>query len=338
VPAWIRPLAIALGITCVVAVPPALATFSGENGRIIFNRFIPADDPADEDLEIWSVNPDGSDEKQLSDSDNGIAFFSDWSPDGTTIAFDSDRDGEAQIYVMDADGSNEHRLTDLSGFAGDPAYSPDGKWLAIDADWGDYPAKQGIWLIPSDGAGDIGEDDAIRVTRTPPTSMFDSEPQFSPDGEWIVFVRYRSCKDHKHRQLGEQATCLQAIFRVRTDGSGLDRLTGWGTGTSAPDWSPDGKWIAYDTGDAASVGDVGNIVLMRADGSGSRILAKGTPFDGQDFVLWNNPSFSPDGEQIVFTRFAPDSVNLWVMNTDGSGRHKVTTGEDNKADWGPAAP
>jgi len=47
-----------------------------------------------------------------------------WSPDGSCLAFNSDRDGKSEIYVMDADGSNQTRLTNNPAWDGDPAWSP----------------------------------------------------------------------------------------------------------------------------------------------------------------------------------------------------------------------
>lgn len=64
----------------------------------------------DEDFEIVTIRPDGSDRRQLTDNDSDDGWPC-WSPDGRFIAFDSDRDGNSEIYVMDADGGNQRRLT-----------------------------------------------------------------------------------------------------------------------------------------------------------------------------------------------------------------------------------
>jgi dipeptidyl aminopeptidase/acylaminoacyl peptidase len=148
-------LAIAALVASVVALPSS-ATFGGTNGRITFARFVPNPDPSKfGGLEIFSAKPDGSEVTRLTfsgfDADGNAftSFFSDWSPDGSKIAFDSDRTStpssfEVQIFTMNWDGTAQKQLTNGPGFHGDPGWSPNGERLAIDADWGDYPTLQGI--------------------------------------------------------------------------------------------------------------------------------------------------------------------------------------------------
>src|SRR5690606_30395331 len=83
--------------------------------------------------EIFIINPDGSNVTQLT---NSLASdrYPVWSPDGTRIAFMSDRDGNDEIYVMNADGSNVIRLTNNNAYDGMPAWSPDGSQIAFVSD------------------------------------------------------------------------------------------------------------------------------------------------------------------------------------------------------------
>src|SRR6187551_1086099 len=57
-----------------------------------------------------------------------------WSPDGSKIAFVSERDGNADVYVMDADGSHRTRLTNHPASEGYPNFSPDGSRVVFDTD------------------------------------------------------------------------------------------------------------------------------------------------------------------------------------------------------------
>ena len=88
------------------------ATFSGSNGRISFARYLPETNS----LEIFSASSTGSNVTQLTTSgQDHSSIYSDWSPDGNTIAFDSDRPGDGtglvQIWTMNWDGTAQTQLT-----------------------------------------------------------------------------------------------------------------------------------------------------------------------------------------------------------------------------------
>ena len=306
-----------------LAVGSSTATFGGEDGRITFNRVVGGDH-----LEIFSANPDGSDVQKLTKSNPGSAVISDWSPDGETIAFDSDRvdiEGRkrsVQIYLMAADGSGETQLTRGAGFHGTPGWSPDGASLAIDADWGDRPLE-GIWIIPASDPDGVTIEDAVRVTTTPKNADFDTEPQYSPDGSALVFTRFKGQRE-------------SAIYYVNVDGSGLDRLTEWELNASDPDWSPDGQRIAYDSGDAGRVGSIADIYVSRPDGTKQKRLTDSPPITENRFKAANNPVWSPSGTRIMFTQFLNERNELVAINPDGSKRKTIVAGKGfpNKVDWG----
>ena len=311
-----------------VSATPASATFSGIDGRVSFTQV--KSDQGD----IRTAHPDGGDVDLLTDSGKDrAAVVSDWSPDGTKLAFDSNRvdsDGRkrvVQIYVMNADGSGQTQLTRSPGFHGTPGWSPDGASIAIDSDWG-VDSMNGIWVIPAFDPDGVTALEARRVTTVPANAEFDSEPQFSPDGQMIVFTRFRS-------------TTESAIHVMNADGSNVRRVTPWALNASDPDFSPDGERITFDSGDGGEPGSVGDIYVANVDGSAREKLTDSKPLrENGPFKLANNPVFSPSGTRIMYTQFFDDRNELRVFDVDGSNRETVhsSRGFPNKADWGVNPP
>jgi Tol biopolymer transport system component len=325
---------------------PAWATFPGANGKISFNRFLETEDEQFV-TDLFSVDADGSHLLQLTNFGfDTHSEFSDHSPDGRTLAFQrfdfvsEESNPPTQVWLTDADGTNARQLTDFAdtdGYEGafDPAFSPDGRTLAIDSVDDGAP---GIFLIPARAPKGklITEADAQRVTSAPADTAFDSEPQFSPNGKWIVFTRFSvECADDTPED------CLTRIYKVRTNGTGLRLLVGPEINGSAPDWHPTGLAIAFDSHDSTFAPNVGHIMVMLADGSHKRVIVRG---DGDS--QYGNPSFSPNGTRVAYTHWPlgpdgqPDDAlgsSIWTAWVTGAKPRQITQGaSDNKADWGPA--
>jgi len=102
------------------------------------------------------------------------------------------------------------------------------------------------------------------------------------------------------------------LWKINADGSGLTRFaetTGYMCGS--PDWSPDGKLVAYDTWKVGERLTDSQVAVIRADGTGLRLIGPGAM-----------PSWSPDGKQLVFHTYESPQT-ICVMNADGSGREVV---------------
>jgi hypothetical protein len=140
-----------------------------------------------------------------------------WSPDGSKIAFTSDRDGNREIYVINADGSNPVRLTNDAAADYHPTWSPDGVRIAFVSE---RTRTTDIFIMNADGSN------PVPLTATADN---DVDPAWSPDGRSIAFASDRSGKFE--------------IYLVDVGGGAPTRLTT--TGGRYPAWSRDGTALAY---------------------------------------------------------------------------------------------
>ena len=207
----------ATGWAIAVAGPSGSSAFPGENGKIVFDRTV------DGNLDIYSMDPDGTDVRRLTTDPEGD-FGPSWSADGKEIVFVSTRDGNGEIYVMDADGSDQRRLTNDPASDRGPSFSPDGEHIAF-ASNREPDTFDDIFVMDDDG-GDV------RNVTNLPVPLFALEPSWSPDGEHIAFT-------HSGNPLNFE------IFVVRPDGSGQTNLTNDNGLDGFASWSPDGEQIAF---------------------------------------------------------------------------------------------
>jgi Tol biopolymer transport system component len=298
-----------------VLAPLAQAAFPGKNGKIAFTR----DLHNDCNPEIYTMNPDGTGQTNVTNAPDSYDVEPTWSADGKTLAFANNRDAfctfQFRLYTMGGDGSAQ---TSLGTTGLQPAWSPDGTRLAF------APGSDGISAVNSDGSG---------LTRlTTPISQnredghiaysYDASPAWSPDGRRIAFSRTYCYYDSVY----EGSFCDRADLYVMNP-DGTDQIDISNTPASDewwPDWSPDAKRIVYVLARGCC-----SLSTMNADGSDVRALT----YEGerQD----TNPAWSPDGRQIVFSRFR----DIYVINVDGTGLAQLTTGAapvgDNEPSWQP---
>lgn len=193
-------------------------SFSPDGKHLVFSsNFHPPDSW------MYSIDLDGKNLKRLV-GDEFRNWFGDWSPDGTKIAFASDRMGDFNIFTINTDGTDLTRITSYK--SGAPDWSPDGKQIAFQTE------KDGnfeIYVMNADGTS------AKRLTNNPANDM---SPVWSPDGKQIAF--YSEVDGN-----GE-------IFLMNADGSNQINLTLSQVSESMRSWSPDGKNITFESNQSGS--------------------------------------------------------------------------------------
>jgi TolB protein len=161
---------------------------------------------------------------------NAPSYWHGWSPDGKTLAFVGERNGEFDIYTIPTSGGEETRLTTAKGLDDGPEYTPDGKYIYFNSE---RTGHMQIWRMRADGS------EQEQVTFGAENDWF---PHFSPDGQQMVFLTYdASVSGHPENK--------DVMLRMMSMKDGkitvLAKLFG-GQGTmNVPSWSPDGKQLAF---------------------------------------------------------------------------------------------
>ncbi|HSQ03047.1 MAG TPA: Tol-Pal system beta propeller repeat protein TolB [Burkholderiales bacterium] len=226
-----------------------------------------------------------------------------WSPDGTRIAYVSFEHNKPTVYVQSLTTGQRRAVANFPGSNSAPAWAPDGRHLAVvlTKDRGSQ-----LYLVSADGGGS-----ATRVTTS---SAIDTEPNFSPDGQWLLFTSDRGGSPQ--------------IYRVSVGGGPAQRLTFEGSYNVSPRYAPDGKSFAFvqRTG-----GGRFNVAVQDFASKQVQVLTDGR--------IDESPSFAPNSRMILYAREIGGRGILAAVSSDGRVKQRFleAAGDVREPAWGPAA-
>ena len=289
----------------------------------------------------------------------GDAVFS---PDGHRIAYTVvlyDRPGRPspQLWIMDLAPQKPTRIGAEKDVAGNPHWSPDGKWLAFQGSVGD---QHGLLLAHADGSDVTTLTSDMHGTNSPLPGTGE-DLTWSPDSKQLAFIS--STPDERYAQASGDPMVITRYLYKPDAGEGLTRfndnrrlhifvldvaskqvrqLTRGIYDEHSISWSPDGKQILFASNREPNQDEFFNydvFTLNVADNSIHRLTA--TEFNEYD------PVWSPDGKHIAYrgTRrgltdreTTMEDTHVWVMNADGSDRREIGAAIDDRQGsphWSP---
>ena len=228
--------------------PAVLATFPGAFGPVFAPdgahlAFYAQQDGVDT---LFVARPDGSEPVAVSQGralgGTDLEMRPSWSPDSSRIAFTGFSDGDHHLYVANVTESSSIELGAAGQSRIDPAWSPDGEWIAFQAPGTNKISQQGLYLIRPDGT------DEHLVASTVGGSFTYRHPQWLPDPDRQVLAY----------PIGQPSAYDIAVFDVASNTETV--VSREPAAELWPVWSPDGTLLAWNASDAV-------VRIARADGT-----------------------------------------------------------------------
>jgi serine/threonine protein kinase len=293
-------------------------------------------DRTDEVLQIWTMNPDGTDPRQLT-FDPGEKTQPKWSPDGSRLLYvapggmdDFGNNLSLDLWVINADGTGIAKVTSFEGDDTDPAWSPDGTQIAFTStranDTPQVFLMDAACLDTLEGCGDVR---ASNVSCHVDFCAAESSPAWAPSGvalpSWLpadyrlaVLASINNAPSEIFVRPSEVAVPLD--FDRRDQMRSLEDLS----------WSPDGTRFLFTWFYTRGVNEIYT----------ARVEDRATTFTKLTSTNGNKePVFSPDGQIVAFTSTRAGKPDVYIMTAGGGNQTNLTDSpatRDMHPDWRPS--
>jgi len=313
--------------------------------------------------QIWVMDASGGNGRRLDDWDGG-QFWAQWSADGSSIYYATDRNGRRSMYAIDANGGKPREVLKVTGtniFY--PSIARDGT-AVVWADGSMHVGKvspQGLVREPKRVSISTGSDSKFQYVTREVFSTAD-EIVSSPDGKWLALVIRgdiyvqpvsRTPEEEVDAPRGGEAVNFtntpgrewmvqwhpdsdgltfvsdkdgdQNIYELDLNAREWKRLTDTHEVDINPRLSPDGTKVAFYRGE-------GDLIVLGLDTMRERRVAQGVTRRG---VWYTAMEWSPDGEWLAYTQITPAyDRDIWLVRPDGSeDPHNIT--QYPTSNWGP---
>ena len=275
--------------------------------------------------QIWLMDADGNNQRQLTSEVNSVSGWHDWNSDGTQLAYWSyDTDSETHtIKIINSDGTNSQTLVASPDLLNRPDWGPNDEYIAYSAA---YQGNWDLYMIKADGS-----EASIRLTSDP---QMESNALWSPDGSSIA---YKVAPHGEYNLTGQ-------FFMTFENGYGDPTVHVWDGPESVQmnDWSPDGSQIVYtaEVISGSSGEDRVTYVAMISDVTlqGDKAIADPNIILSKGCTLGDRgPVFSPDGQKVAFWAWDTNyRATLWLYDQQAEELQQLTTsGNDMYPMWSP---
>lgn len=316
----VPPTTAATATTAPTATATTPANLTGGGGRIVFV----SDRAQGRTLQLWTMNPDGSDPRQLTFGP-GDKSEPRWSPDGKDIVFvapggkdNLGNDLGLDLWVMNSDGTGIRDITHAPGDDTDPAWSPNGQTIAFTSNR--INDLRQVFIMSTACLAQSGDDACWGEKPRNLSAGFAVEysPAWSPDGTQIAVVA------------SINGAPGRIFLRSPSPGQPTEfNRTGRIIGADNLAWSRDGQAIAF-TWIQPTMNEIW-LALMSDRGA--------NPIRLTNSLGNKDPAYSYDGQWIAFTSTRDQNPEIYIMTANGANQTNISNSpasQDLMPDWQPA--